>query len=71
VTARTNPYPAASLKAFSRGASAVVVLAGCLVLVGWALDAAGRTVSGMVQVDTPRPMKPCLVFVLYTELKHV
>jgi hypothetical protein len=36
-----------------------------------ALDAAGRTVSGVMQVDTPRHRKPCLVFVLYTELDHV
>jgi len=36
-----------------------------------ALNAAGRTVSGVVQADTPRHMKPCLVFVLYTELDHV
>ena len=35
-----------------------------------ALDAAGRTVSGMVQADTPRQMKPCLVFVLYKEFDH-
>jgi hypothetical protein len=62
---------AVSLKSFSQGASAAAVLVGCPALVGWALDVAGRTVSGVVQIDAPRHMKPCLVFVLYTELDHV
>jgi hypothetical protein len=37
MTACAHPL-AASLKTFSRGASTVAILAGCLVLVGWALD---------------------------------
>jgi len=38
MTGRKNPYPAASLKAFSRGASAVVALAGFLALLGWMFE---------------------------------
>jgi hypothetical protein len=36
-----------------------------------ALDVTVRTVCGVVQSDAPRHMKPCLFFVLYTELDHV
>lgn len=36
-----------------------------------ALDAIDRTVSGAVRSHAPRHMKPCLFFVLYTELDHV
>ncbi len=71
MTACAHPRHAASFKTFSRSASAVVALVGFLAFIGWALDVTGLTVSGMVQIDTPRHMKPCLVFVLYTELDHV